>query len=75
MYNLEAGCIECDACYGLIKKRVNDHREKLQRLRTLLQDILENPTVANDTNFDNKLKNVMQAVKDLAASVKASLGK
>lgn len=72
-YNLQAGCLECDACYGLIQKRINQHRDKVGKLKTLLKDILENPTVVNDTNFENKLHEVMKSVEEFSKEVQTSL--
>uniref|UniRef100_A0A915KC82 Laminin EGF-like domain-containing protein n=1 Tax=Romanomermis culicivorax TaxID=13658 RepID=A0A915KC82_ROMCU len=72
-YNLQAGCLDCDQCYTLIQKRVNKHRAELSKVKDLLKDILENPTVVNDTNFETKLHEVMKSVDVFAGIVSARM--
>ncbi len=35
-YDLRAGCRECEPCYGLIQRRVNDYRRKLAELQKVV---------------------------------------
>ncbi|VDP07330.1 unnamed protein product [Soboliphyme baturini] len=73
MYNLQAGCIECPPCYKLIQKHAHEHRAELKRLRSLLNELVENPLVVNDTNFDSKLKFLKELMVRLEADVKEKL--
>ncbi len=74
MYDLQGGCRKCEECYTLIQKRVNKHRMELKKLEDVLKEIIENPVTVNDTDFDNKLDQVKQLVKNLAQNVKDNLG-
>ncbi|KRZ22086.1 Laminin-like protein lam-2 [Trichinella pseudospiralis] len=73
MYNLEAGCLECPPCYKLIQKYAKQHREKLENLKDLLAEIIANPMVINDTNFEKKLAEVHEDVTKFGVDVKERL--
>ncbi|KFD47979.1 hypothetical protein M514_11156 [Trichuris suis] len=73
MYNLEAGCLECPPCYKLIQKMANEQRDKLKHLKELLTEIIQNPMVINDTNFEKKLSEVDELVNALGIDVRDAL--
>ncbi|PIK42259.1 putative laminin subunit gamma-1 [Apostichopus japonicus] len=64
-YNIALGCVQCPDCYSLVQDKVNEHRQKLEDLKNLLQNIGENPEVVNDVNFEKQLK-ALEAELDVA---------
>ncbi|XP_071512701.1 laminin subunit gamma-1 isoform X2 [Panulirus ornatus] len=64
-YDKQAGCIDCPACYNLVLDSVSVHRERLAELERLLSDIVSNPTVLDDDDFDETLRTVMSQVEQL----------
>lgn len=73
-YNLQAGCLDCDPCYTLVQKRVNMLRNQKEKVKEMLKDILENPSVVNDTTFETKLREVMKNVELFSTIVPSRLG-
>ncbi|XP_018015390.1 laminin subunit gamma-1 isoform X2 [Hyalella azteca] len=75
-YDKQAGCRDCPPCYTLVLDAVSIHRERLAELERLLADIVSNPTVLNDQDFERALALVMTSVQDLwdDASRAADLG-
>lgn len=57
--------LECPDCYSLVQDKVNAHRQKLEDLKNLLQNIGENPEVVSDVNFEKQLK-ALEAELDVA---------
>uniref|UniRef100_A0A6A7FTH6 Laminin subunit gamma-1-like isoform X1 n=3 Tax=Hirondellea gigas TaxID=1518452 RepID=A0A6A7FTH6_9CRUS len=64
-YDKEAGCRDCPPCYTLVLDAVSIHRERLAELERLLADIVSNPTVLNDDDFERALTSVMARVEEL----------
>ncbi|XP_071820320.1 laminin subunit gamma-1-like isoform X1 [Apostichopus japonicus] len=64
-YNIALGCVQCPDCYSLVQDKVNAHRQKLEDLKNLLQNIGENPEVVSDVNFEKQLK-ALEAELDVA---------
>merc|ERR1712130_303626 len=54
-YGPEKVCEPCDECYNLVQNAANKHRENLQQLDKLLQQIAENPEPVGDDFEDNLL--------------------
>ncbi|XP_038046444.1 laminin subunit gamma-1-like [Patiria miniata] len=54
-YNIALGCIPCPACYTLVQDRVNDHRDKLEQLEELINNVGNNPDIVNDAEFEKRL--------------------
>ncbi|XP_069688400.1 laminin subunit gamma-1 [Periplaneta americana] len=73
-YDRQRGCIDCPACYNLVQSAANAHRAKLKELEKVLSDIESNPTVINDQNFENKLKDVQDVVERLWNDAKHGAG-
>ncbi|VDK83113.1 unnamed protein product [Litomosoides sigmodontis] len=72
-YNLQAGCLPCDDCYGLTQNRVRLFREEIGVLEETLKEIVENPMPVDDVEFDNYVKAVGAEVEDLAEIVNKKL--
>ncbi|KAK7082221.1 Laminin subunit gamma-1 [Halocaridina rubra] len=64
-YDKQKGCRDCPACYNLVLDSVSIHRERLAELERLLADIVSNPTVLNDEDFEETLRTVMSQVEQL----------
>ncbi|CAB3367583.1 Hypothetical predicted protein [Cloeon dipterum] len=73
-HDRQRGCVDCPDCYNLVQDAVNDHREKLQKLQELLHNITETPTVIDDVDFERKLKEVEDRVKQLWNDAKRGAG-
>ncbi|XP_069161690.1 laminin subunit gamma-1 isoform X3 [Procambarus clarkii] len=64
-YDKQAGCVDCPPCYTLVLDSVSVHRERLAELERLLADIVSNPTVLNDEDFEETLVSVTTQVEQL----------
>ncbi|KAG7171849.1 Laminin subunit gamma-1-like 1 [Homarus americanus] len=64
-FDKQAGCIDCPPCYSLVLDSVSIHRERLAELERLLADIVSNPTVLNDEDFEETLATVISQVEQL----------
>lgn len=73
-HNRESGCQDCPPCYNLVQEAVNEHREKLANLASLLERIVSNPTVIADLDFDRKLAEVQNRVDQLWVDAKLQTG-
>ena len=73
-HSREAGCVDCPPCYNLVQDAVNEHRDKLRELSTLLERIVSNPTIINDVDFDRKLAEVQDRVDRLWTDAKLQSG-
>ncbi|XP_041371142.1 laminin subunit gamma-1-like [Gigantopelta aegis] len=80
-FNITAGCIDCPRCYDLVQEQVNIHRTKLRELTNLINNIGNNPSLFNDTEFISYMKAVNTSVNVLlkdargASSGDGSIGK
>lgn len=73
-YDRQRGCVDCPACYNLVQDAVGTHRENLRKLENVLKDINNSPTVINDEEFEQKLKEVQSYVNELENNVKLATG-
>lgn len=73
-YDRQRGCLDCPACYNLVLDAVDDHRTNLGKLEKVLKDIKNNPTVINDEEFEQKLKEVQTTVVELEMNAKIATG-
>ncbi|XP_018901355.2 laminin subunit gamma-1 isoform X1 [Bemisia tabaci] len=64
-YDRQRGCINCPPCYNLIQDAVNIHRSNLTYLGKVLSDIANTPTIIDDQDFKNKLRDVSQSIDTL----------
>lgn len=73
-YDRQRGCLNCEPCYNLVQEAADTHRGKLRELEKLLEDIANSPTVIDDADFENKLKEVQLRVENLEKEVKFGIG-
>lgn len=73
-YDRQNGCKDCPACYNLVQDAVASHRANLRKLENVLKDINNNPTVINDVEFEQKLKEVQTYVNELETNAKLATG-
>ncbi|KAM9719019.1 laminin subunit gamma-1 [Menidia menidia] len=72
-YNRSApGCQQCPACYSLVRDKVNQQRQKLQDLQTLMEDLDSGQQGVGDQAFEDRLKEAERAVTDLLQEAQAS---
>ncbi|PVD22260.1 hypothetical protein C0Q70_18068 [Pomacea canaliculata] len=64
-YNISAGCLDCPQCYDLVQEQVNIHRGKLRELTALINNIGNNPSLFNDSEFLAVLGQVNDSVNVL----------
>nr|KAG5699979.1 hypothetical protein BaRGS_001798 [Batillaria attramentaria] len=64
-YNMAAGCLDCPQCYDLVQEQVNIHRGKLRDLTTLINNIGNNPSLFNDSEFLSVLGQVNNSINVL----------
>ena len=69
--NGEKICEPCEDCYDLVQDAANQHRQDLDSLDRLLQQIAENPEPVGD-DFEIKLKKLQIRVKTMVANAKIS---
>ncbi|CAI6348984.1 unnamed protein product [Macrosiphum euphorbiae] len=73
-YDRQRGCVNCPACYNLVRDAVAAHRENLRKLEDVLKNINNNPTVVIDDDFEQKLKEVQSQVDELEQNAKFATG-
>ncbi|KAK6627638.1 hypothetical protein RUM44_010117 [Polyplax serrata] len=73
-YDRQRGCLNCEPCYNLVQDAANVHRSKLRELEKLLDDIANSPTVIDDAEFEDKLKEVQTRVEALEKEAKFGVG-
>lgn len=73
-YDRQRGCLDCEPCYNLVQDAANEHRVKLKELEKLLDNIANSPTVIDDADFENKLKEVQTKVENLEREAKFGVG-
>lgn len=73
-YDRQRGCVDCPACYNLVRDAVREHRKSLRRLEDTLKNLNNNPTVVVDDKFEQKLKEVQMQVDELEQNAKYATG-
>jgi coxsackievirus/adenovirus receptor len=58
----------------LVQDAVTEHRSELYRFKNLLQEISDNPTVIEDTEFEAKLRALNEKVNIVLEDAKAASG-
>ncbi|XP_061587599.1 laminin subunit gamma-1 [Cololabis saira] len=72
-YNRSApGCQQCPSCYGLVRDKVNQQRQKLHEIQTLLDNLGSGQDTVTDEAFEARLKEAEKAIMDLLDEAKAS---
>lgn len=73
-YDRQRGCVDCPHCYNLVQDAVNYHREQLDKLNDILDEIERNPTVIDDETFELKLHIIQNDIEQLYEQAKEALG-
>ncbi|XP_061549216.1 laminin subunit gamma-1 [Phycodurus eques] len=72
-YNRSApGCQQCPSCYSLVRDKVNQHRQKIHELQTLIDNLASGQETVSDAAFENRLKEAERAVLDLLDRARSS---
>uniref|UniRef100_A0AAY5F267 Laminin subunit gamma-1 n=1 Tax=Electrophorus electricus TaxID=8005 RepID=A0AAY5F267_ELEEL len=65
------GCQQCPTCYSLVRDKVNQQRQKLHDLQSLIDNLGSKDTVT-DQDFEDRLKEAEKAIMDLLMEAQAS---
>uniref|UniRef100_A0A8C2ZDC0 Laminin, gamma 1 n=1 Tax=Cyclopterus lumpus TaxID=8103 RepID=A0A8C2ZDC0_CYCLU len=72
-YNRSApGCQLCPSCYSLVRDKVNQQRQKLQDLQTLIDQLGSGHDTVSDQAFEDRLKEAEKAIMELLEEARAS---
>ncbi|XP_059200059.1 laminin subunit gamma-1 isoform X2 [Centropristis striata] len=72
-YNRSApGCQQCPSCYSLVRDKVNQQRQKLQDLQTLIDNLGSGQDVVSDKAFEDRLKEAERAIEELLDEAQSS---
>ncbi|XP_053739856.1 laminin subunit gamma-1 [Synchiropus splendidus] len=66
------GCQQCPSCYSLVRDKVNQQRQKLQDLQTLIDQLGSGQNTISDQAFEDRLKEAERAVMELLEEAQAS---
>lgn len=66
------GCQQCPSCYSLVRDKVNQQRQKLHDLQTLIDNLGSGQDNITDEAFENRLKETERAIMDLLEEAQAS---
>ncbi|XP_073977260.1 laminin subunit gamma-1 isoform X2 [Rhodnius prolixus] len=73
-YDKQRNCVDCPPCYSLVQNDVNKHRENLEKLNLLLENIVASPTILDDEDFDKQVKEVEDRLLKLWEDTKKNIG-
>ncbi|XP_007578148.1 laminin subunit gamma-1 [Poecilia formosa] len=59
------GCQQCPSCYGLVRDKVNQQRQKLQELQTLIDNLGSGQDTVSDKAFEDRLKEAEKVIMEL----------
>ncbi|KAM4556041.1 laminin subunit gamma-1 [Fundulus diaphanus] len=59
------GCQQCPSCYSLVRDKVNQQRQKLQELQTLIDNLGSGQDTVSDKAFEERLKEAEKAIMEL----------
>ncbi|XP_032420260.1 laminin subunit gamma-1 [Xiphophorus hellerii] len=66
------GCQQCPSCYGLVRDKVNQQRQKLQELQTLIDNLGSGQDTVSDKAFEDRLKEAEKVIMELLAEAQNS---
>ncbi|XP_012681774.2 laminin subunit gamma-1 [Clupea harengus] len=66
------GCQQCPNCYGLVRDKVNQQRQKLHDLQTLIDNLGTSTETVSDKAFEDRLKEAEKAIMDLLEEAQSS---
>lgn len=73
-HDRQKGCINCPDCYNLVQNATNTHKQKLDRLSYILDEIENQPTVVSDEDFAQKLQDDALNINEFYLKVKNATG-
>ncbi|KAK5642602.1 hypothetical protein RI129_008769 [Pyrocoelia pectoralis] len=73
-HDRQRGCVDCPECYNLVQDEARRHVYKLERLIDILDKIERNPTVIDDENFEDQLRNIQDEIEQLLIETKLGTG-
>lgn len=73
-FDRQRGCIDCPDCYNLVQNAARGHNEKLDKLKNELEEIENRPTVINDEEFPEELKNLQESINEFHSKVVEATG-
>lgn len=72
-YNRSApGCQQCPSCYSLVRDKVNQQRQKLHDLQTLIDNLGSGQDTVSDKAFEDRLKEAERAIMELLEEAQTS---
>ncbi|XP_075996096.1 laminin subunit gamma-1 [Genypterus blacodes] len=72
-YNRSApGCQQCPSCYSLVRDKVNQQRQKLHDLQTLIDNLGSSQETVSDKAFEDRLKEAERAIMELLDEAQTS---
>ncbi|KAK7944940.1 hypothetical protein WMY93_000668 [Mugilogobius chulae] len=66
------GCQQCPSCYSLVRDKVNQQRQKLHDLQTLIDNLSSGQETVSDKAFEERLKEAERAITDLLEEAQTS---
>uniref|UniRef100_A0A7N9AR09 Laminin subunit gamma-1 n=1 Tax=Mastacembelus armatus TaxID=205130 RepID=A0A7N9AR09_9TELE len=66
------GCQQCPSCYSLVRNKVNQQRQKLHDLQTLIDNLGSGQETVSDKAFEDRLKEAERAIMELLEEAQAS---
>ncbi|XP_062383779.1 laminin subunit gamma-1 [Sardina pilchardus] len=66
------GCQQCPSCYSLVRDKVNQQRQKLHDLQTLIDNLGSSTETVSDKAFEARLKEAEKAIMDLLEEAQSS---
>ncbi|XP_037538375.1 laminin subunit gamma-1 [Nematolebias whitei] len=66
------GCQQCPSCYSLVRDKVNQQRQKLQELQTLIDNLGSGHDMVSDKAFEDRLKEAEKAIMELLEEAQTS---
>ncbi|KAJ8357310.1 hypothetical protein SKAU_G00201040 [Synaphobranchus kaupii] len=66
------GCQQCPSCYSLVRDKVNQQRQKLHDLQTLIDNLGTNQETVSDKAFEDRLKEAEKAIMNLLDEAQTS---
>lgn len=66
------GCQQCPSCYSLVRDKVNQQRQKLHDLQTLIDNLGSSQETVSDKAFEERLKEAEKAIMDLLEEAQTS---
>uniref|UniRef100_A0A8C8LMF1 Laminin subunit gamma-1 n=1 Tax=Oncorhynchus tshawytscha TaxID=74940 RepID=A0A8C8LMF1_ONCTS len=66
------GCQQCPSCYSLVRDKVNQQRQKLHDLQTLIDNLGSMSETVSDKAFEDRLKEAEKSIMDLLDEAQTS---